>query len=428
MISRFQDAHPRPANHHSALFQTGGSSPLSARPASGLSAHTGTPRIAAHTGRPGPQPTSARIATAVAARNAATQGAMRQAIQGAKRIVRTPTQSFLEWQPGTYGRRGWYEMGKDEWGQDMFATRVQGVVVYSQRIDGKGSLAFFVTNPNNNSRVYFVPKGYIDSNKQFVGITTATGEFGRVYRNTLGVVVGGFATFGVALELEAGTAFLAASRDVIVRCSAQVAGHFSELGAKVVQEFTLKNLAIKSGVNFVVQFGSNWLTHEFDWHEGLNGVNYTSVVLAGILPEEERVMALLRNAVVTSTFKGRIQVDKTRGVHTSIEMPHFDSVYGIGTYLLDITTSVGADKVKGKLFERAGGSFGTKMTTWGDTGGTVLRWVSAQRVTLGTMGTFGGSIGMDAFTDKAKERLGDFLPGSEEAKKAEEARKRSGRR
>lgn len=70
MISRFPDGNQPLRNRQAALLHAGGHSPLGERRTGGISAFTGPPRIATHTGRPGPRPTTTHQATAIHAQNA----------------------------------------------------------------------------------------------------------------------------------------------------------------------------------------------------------------------------------------------------------------------------------------------------------------------------------------------------------------------
>lgn len=429
---------------------TGRRSSAAARPRAGISSHVGTPRTLGHTGRPGPQPRSARMATAVTAGNSAARAAMHQAVGGAKTAHRQATlhpnqhfnadsvmmsqRPFDTYRPGAPGRDP-YVLGEEDqdrqrWARSPVHTPAGELWVYCHTGPGWGNQRFMVYNPRTGVWASFTPKDYIQSSDAGRAVCSATGAFGTRYAIVLGVTAGLMYGGGVMLATEGGTAALAAAYEgisagwgVATRVGVRVVVRAKNYGSEIVKHFTVKNFVIKGSVNFITQFGSGWLTHEFNWKESLNNMNYTSVLLAGVLPEAEKISGMLGNAFLTSTFKGKIKITE-EGTEAHFELPHFDSMSGVGSYMLDILTSVGSEKVKVKLLKKVGGEYGVKMTTWGDSGSSVLRWIAGQRVVLGTFGSFGAGLGIDATTDKSNEWLKDKLPGAEAAKRTEEAKKR----
>lgn len=257
MLRKFQEGISARPNALAALANTGRPHPGARRPLAGAVQQVHRPELAT---RPGPQPLSARQAVAVHQRNAQTERAMRQ-------MLHLLTVPYASYKPGAPGRDPWQET-QDAFGQTWAATRVQGVWVYSHEINQKGDQEFIVVNPRTGIRVHFRPPGYYGG--QFNGIASATGEFGRVYANTLGVIVV-VATGGVALEAGAW-------------------GVAAEYAAPYVTKEAVTGFGIRAGRDLGIQIVSGFATSEGSvWQRGkasLANINGSSVLLAGILNTE----------------------------------------------------------------------------------------------------------------------------------------------
>jgi hypothetical protein len=124
---------------------------------------------------------------------------MQQIVSRAKSLVRLPTLPYAAYKPNTSGRNPWTK-GTDIDGQTWFRTQVQELWVYSHQIDRYGTMEFRVYNPQTQMWAAFIPAGYISGKNEFNAIASATGEFGRVYGNTLAATAVTLGTFGVAAE------------------------------------------------------------------------------------------------------------------------------------------------------------------------------------------------------------------------------------
>lgn len=401
MLSSYHHGQRRPANGLSALLQSGHhyrSGPMPGR----LSTHVGAPAIAGHTGRPGPQPHTAGTATAVCRQNATTRHVLKQVVQKAQDHVRLPTLPFSAYQPGAPGRTPWVRTADDAFGQPWYATKVQEVWVFSHEIDHFGTQEFFVYSPRTKVYAQFTPVGYIAGKAQIQGTASATGEFGRVYGHVLVGTAATFATLGVAAEFEIGTALLASTRGVLIRCGSAVAGQARGLAGKIAEEFTWKNFLAKALVDGSVQFGSGLIT-KHSAVRSAEDINLVSMLVAGILPGEGWRPAL-RNSAVNSTFKV-VAKDKGNGMRPYLELPELTTMEGAGKYLLNIGFGTLGDMFKGKLNEGVAPLFRLSTRLLSQSEYTALRWFSTQRVVLGTLlGTVGAGSVMDATKDQEKER------------------------
>ena len=428
---------------------TGTRGSAAARPRAGISSHVGTPRTLGHTGRPGPQPRSARMATAVTAGNSAARAAMHQAVGGAKKAhlqaalhpnqhfnadsVMMSQRPFDTYRPGAPGRDPYVLGEQDQDGQRWTHTQVGSPAgelwVYCRTGAGCGNQHFMVYNPRTMVWASFTPKNYILPSDAVRGVCSATGAFGTRYAIVLGVAAGLCYGGGVMLATEGGTAALAAAYDgisagwgVASRIGVRAVDHASRLKTNIIREFTLKNFVIKGVANYVTQLGTGWMTHEFKWSESLNNVNYTSVLLAGILPEGKTYPELFRNAFLTSTAVGRVRYEDG-DFNAGIELPHLGSMYGVGKYFIDIFAAVGSEKIKGTIVEKSGEAYGLKMITWGDSGSKAMRWIAGHRVVIGALSTFGTGLGLDTGTDLLKEKGTKLLPGAEAVERREKREK-----
>lgn len=266
MISRFPDGYQPPRNRQAALLHAGGPSPIGSRQAGGISAFAGTPRIAIHTGRPGPQPTTTSQAIAVRARTSQSQRAVQQTLRHIQEVIHTP---YSTYQPNTPGREPWRKT-HDEFGQPWFATQVREIWVYAHQINNWGDQEFILTNPQTGTRVHFIPTGYIPAHASIQAIASATGEFGRIYRNTLGVVVV-VGTGGAALGAGAGAVAL-------------------EYAAPYLTTEALTGFGIRAGTDGAVQLVSNFAVSKGSFINrskyALVNINGTSMLVAGVLNTE----------------------------------------------------------------------------------------------------------------------------------------------
>lgn len=273
MFRKFQEELFARPNSLAALAPSGRPHPGARRPLAGAVQQAHRPGLAA---RPGPQPLSARQAVAVAVnqRNAKTEQAVRD-------MLHLLTVPYAAYQPGAPGRAPWQDT-QDVFGQTWAATQVDHVWVYSHVINAKGDQEFTVVNPRTGYRVIFTPRGYYSG--QFNGIASATGEFGRVYANTLGVIVVE-ATGGVALE--AGAWGLAA-----------------EYAALYVTKEAVTGFGIRAGRDFGIQLVSGFITSKGSfWKRGktsLANVNGSSILLAGILNTEGLELKLPAKLLMTA--------------------------------------------------------------------------------------------------------------------------------
>ena len=254
MLRKFQEGISARPNALAALANTGRPHPGARRPLAGAVQQVHRPELAT---RPGPQPLSARQAVAVHQRNAQTERAMRQ-------MLHLLTVPYASYKPGAPGRDPWQNT-QDDFGQIWAVTEVDHVWVYSHEINQKGDQEFIVANPRTGIRVHFRPPGYYGG--QFNGIASATGEFGRVYANTLGVVVV-VATGGVALEAGAW-------------------GVAAEYAAPYVTKEAVTGFGIRAGRDFGIQLISGFVTSKGSFLDrgtgALFNINGSSILLAGIL-------------------------------------------------------------------------------------------------------------------------------------------------
>lgn len=403
MLSSFQPGQRRPANGLSALLHTGHHVP--APSPSRISTHCGPPAIAGHTGRPGPQPLTASMATMISRRNAATHQVVRRVVARARQQVQLPTLPFSAYRPGATGRDPWVPTKQDAFGQQWYATQVEELWVYSHQVDSWGSQEFVVYNPRTKIYARFTPVGYISGKAQIQGTASATGEFGRVYFNFLAGTAATFATLGVAAEFEAGSALLTSTRGVLIRCGSAAAGQATRLAGQIAEEFTWKGFLSKVLIDGSVQFGSGLAT-KGSIRESAEEMNYLSMFVSGILPGEGFLPAL-RNSTITSTVKVGVR-SNSRGVHPYLELPELTTMNGVGKYLLDIGTGTFGEVLKGRLSEGISPVFRWSTRVLGRSGSASLRWFSVHRELLGTMlGTIGAGAAFDALKDHQKERLQD---------------------
>lgn len=274
-------------------------------------------------------------------------------------------------------------------------------------------MEFKLYNPRTKVWVEFKPVGYIPGKDAFRATASATGEFGRVYGNTLAVTAASFATLGIAAEFEVGSALLASSRGVLIRYGSIASGQATrfgsfaysqgaKFGAQVIEEFTIKNFFAKALLDGTVQLGSGILT-KHDVGKSLNDINIISMLVAGVMPGEGFRPAL-RNSIITSTFKVTGERDE-KGFHLYRELPDFTSITGVGKYLLNIGTGTVGDLVKLKVGGSTAPIFRAATRVMAQSESAILHWFSANRVMLGTMVTVGGSSLVDAIKDEEKERL-----------------------
>jgi hypothetical protein len=215
------------------------------------------------------RPTSANIATSVSRRNAATEKVVNQVIRKISDQVRVPSLPFSAYQPGTPGRAPWVK-GTDLNGQNWYRTQVQELWVYSHAIDRWGTREFKVYNPKTKAWASFTPQGYIADKEQGRAIASSTGEFGRVYANTLGTIVV-VATGGVALEAGAGTVAM-------------------EYAAPFLTEEVLTGAGIRAGTDAGIQLISGFATGKGSALErskyAVANLNGTSIVVAALINTE----------------------------------------------------------------------------------------------------------------------------------------------
>lgn len=264
MLRNYQEGHHARPSSHGSLANTGRIHPDARRPQAGAIQQAHRPDL---TTRPGPQPLTARQAVGVHQRTAKTTRAVDQVMRYAKDEVRLPTLPYAAYQPGAPGRDPWQET-QDGFGQSWFATEVQHIWVYSHQINDFGDKEFMVANPRTGTRVYFRPVGYYDG--QFKNIASATGEFGKVYANTLGTIVV-VATGGAALEAGGGALL-------------------SEYAAPYLTKDALTGFGIRAGRDAGIQFVSTFATTKGSLlHRGgvaFGDLNYSSMIVAGLLNTE----------------------------------------------------------------------------------------------------------------------------------------------
>lgn len=263
MLPTFQEGRrPRP-NAHASLLNTGHTNPQARRPGSGAAQHAHQAGPAA---RPGPRPLATGQAVSTNARNAQTRRAVQQVLRQVQDLMRLP---YATYRPGTAGRAPWQET-HDEFGQLWYATRVKELWVYSHEINHWGDQEFMIANPQTGTRVYFTPAGYVSAKQQIQGTASATGEFGRVYGNTLGVIVT-IATGGVALEAGAGTVAM-------------------EYAAPFMTKEVLTGAAVRAGTDTGVQLLSGFATGEGSFADrsiyAVRNLNGTSIIVAALINTE----------------------------------------------------------------------------------------------------------------------------------------------
>ena len=262
----FQEGRRPRANAVASLAHTGHVSPLGRRPGLGFAAHGQHPGTAS---RPGPQPISASMAAAVNRRNAATEKIVSHVLRKVSDQVQLPSLPFSAYQPGAPGRSPWVK-GTDINGQTWYRTQVQELWVYSHAIDRWGTREFKVYNPKTKAWASFTPQGYIADKEQGQAVASATGEFGRVYANTLGTIVV-VATGGVALEAGAGTVAM-------------------EYAAPFMTEEILTGAGIRAGTDAGVQLISGFATGKGSaWQRtkyAVANVNATSIIVAALINTE----------------------------------------------------------------------------------------------------------------------------------------------
>ena len=264
MLRNYQEGYHTRPNAHASLANTGRLHPGARRPQAGAIQYAHRPEL---TARPGPQPSTARQAVAVNQRNAKTQRAVHQLVRHAEDAVRLPTLPYSAYQPGAPGSNPWKET-QDDFGQTWAATEVQHIWVYSHQINDKGDQEFMVANPRTGTRVYFRPIGYYSG--QLNSIASATGEFGRVYANTLGTIVV-VASGGVALEAGGGALI-------------------SEYAAPYLTKEVVTGFGVRAGRDAGIQLFSSFATTKGSFmHRGgvaLADLNYSSILVSGILNTE----------------------------------------------------------------------------------------------------------------------------------------------
>lgn len=292
---------------------------------------------------------------------------------------------------------------------------MQELWVYSHQIDRYGTMEFRVYNPQTQVWAAFIPAGYISGKNEFNAIASATGEFGRVYGNTLAATAITLGTFGVAAEFEIGTALLASTRGVLIRFGSFAGKQATQFGTKILEEFTLKNFLMKSGIDLSVQFGSGLLT-KGNVRESFSDINIVSLLVAGLLPGEGWGPAF-RNSAITSTVKVGGKFDKRGQLHAYFKLPDFSSIEGVGKYMLDLAGGVLSDKMKGLMAGEVAPVFRLSTRALAQSESAFWRWFSVQRVTLGTLGTVVGGSSVDSAKDRIKEQAENTLPKAEKAKK-----------
>jgi hypothetical protein len=341
-------------------------------------------------------------------RNAQSQRAVRQLLRHVADEVRLPSLPYAAYRPGTPGRAPW-QATKDGFGQTWYATQVQHIWVYAHQINSKGDQEFVVANPRTGTRVSFRPVGYYDG--QFNGVASATGEFGRVYANTLGTIVV-VATGGVALE--AGGAAL-----------------ISEYAAPYLTQEVATGFGVRAGRDFGIQLVSGFLTSEGSfWQRGktsLSNVNGSSILLAGILNTEGlelKLPAKLLMAVGTATAGNLVTISYANrkkhnsfvyGVDLHDRKERNDFLIGVGiSGLLDVGTEFGTGVLTPHAARLARGIIATSA---GRAVPATLRAVRATRFTLPL------SFGIGTVAETGKKAWEHGKEAREEA--AELAKKRS---
>jgi len=405
MLRNFQEGHHVRPNAHAALANTGRPHPGARRPLAGAVQQAHRPEL---TSRPGPQPLSARQAVGVNMRNAQSERAVHELLRHAKDEVRLPTLPFSAYEPGAPGRAPWQKT-EDGFGQPWFATEVQHIWVYSHQINKKGDREFTVANPRTGLRVYFTPKGYHDG--QFNGVASATGEFGRVYANTLGVVVV-VATGGAALEAGAG-------------------GLIADYAAPYLTREVATGFAVRAGRDAGIQLVSGFLTNKGSFLDrggaAITNLNYSSILLAGVLNTEGLELKLpakllmatgtaAAGSLVTMSFANKKKYGAfVHGVDLHDSKERNDFLVGVGVSgLLDVGTEFGTGLLAPQVAKIARGVIATSA---GRAVPATLRAVRAARFALPL------SFGIGTVAETGKKDWENRKEAKEKAE--EEARERS---
>lgn len=420
MISSFQEDRRRPANGLSTLFNSGGLYRPTARATGGITAQGARPRTPAHTGRPGPQPTTARQAAAVAAQNArikqeveATAAECKRAIEESDRQAVQQAQRLPFSRYDFDKRRDGVEM-TDAYGNPLGRTRFQvgSLWVFATSLSNRWQdRRYFIYNPQTHRLLEFVPEASIDPRKrlyaskqaQIQGTAAATGRVGRHLQWLYGGTAAGF--FGGAVALEAGAYYWVAEE--AAPFVGRVAVRAYQVAAPAVRTYAqraAKGALMRMGVDASFQFGTGYVAANPDPAKGsrvrqaLGGINGTSIIAAGLidaggLKAKAKFLLALGSAATTNLVT--LSKENSDRYGSALHMVDFhDTGQSIeyvrnvilGT-LFDQGKEYGSEWVTGRVVGRAEE---WAARTSGRLQKAALQWITESRVALPSSFVIGG--------------------------------------
>jgi len=423
MISRFPDGHTPPRNRQAALLHGGGHTAIGRRQGGTVSAFAGAARPPAHTGRPGPQPTSTRRATAALRWNDETKWVKNQLLREvqARAFQRDFARAEAEWSDGALHRQ------MEELGFPAYDPR-RGHTYDTQLVDRGHSptgyygyqlgelwvyirargdlhvLEYAVVNPKTGHLLTFTPEAAVAATRQVYqpedatvrNLAAGTGQVGRYMEyGTYGLAAGAF------VLPYAAAAAIAASETAV---GGVVITAFRSVGTKIAEQFTWSTFRTKVGSDFAVQLVGGLVKNQGDSFKSLSEVNITSLLTAWLLPASGWGGSL-RNATIKSTVGVNVKFDRRTPPRLELKLPHLNSLEGFGNYLNAIGLDTVGDRFKSLVIKGFASTWARSMGSFRQSGTAVGQWVAANRLTLGTFGQIGVSTGVKVAKEREKEHM-----------------------
>lgn len=286
------------------------------------------------------------------------------------------------------------------WATGHYGHKFGEIWVYIRAKGPYNTLEYAVLNPQTGNLLVFTPEAALASQSRVY-----MSEADQVRSTAAGTgVAGGYLEtgfLGLSVGIIAAPVVLAASETAM---GGIVITGFRTLGTQMVKQFTWSTFRQKVFTDLFVQSAAGTLKNGTDWKKTAGEINLTAPFVAWLLPGSTW-SAAARNSVVKATLKANTTVDEQNNIQFRIQLPHLNSIEGFAKYLTDIGTDVLSTMAKAKLVTGA-----TPAARWASqamqrTGTAAGRWIAAQRVTLGTWGTFGTSVAVKVAKDQEKKRI-----------------------